>query len=248
MRRPFIAANWKMHKTVVDAATFARAFASRVSAVPDVVLAPVFTALAAVGVEIDGTRIGLCAQDIAVEDSGAFTGEIGGPLLRDVGCTHALIGHSERRLHQAESDDLIAKKVTAALRNRLIPIICVGEQLADREAGRTLEVVLGQLDAALGDHDPATLSRIIIAYEPVWAIGTGRTATPKDAQEVHAAIRKNLVRRDSALAERVRVIYGGSVKPDSARALLSEPDVDGLLVGGASLEMTSFLAICEAAT
>lgn len=247
MRRPFIAANWKMHKTVVEAASFARALLARVSSGPDVALAPVYPSLAAVGVELQGTRVGLCAQDIAVEDKGAFTGEVSGPLLTDVGCTHTLVGHSERRQYQGESDALVAQKVTAALRNGLVPIVCIGEQLEDREAGHTLAVVMRQLDAALADHEPPALTKIIIAYEPVWAIGTGRTATPEDAQAVHAAIRANLAARDPGLAERVRVIYGGSVKPESARALMAEPDVDGLLVGGASLEVTSFLAICEAA-
>ncbi|MBN8613033.1 MAG: triose-phosphate isomerase [Deltaproteobacteria bacterium] len=250
-RRPLIAGNWKLQNGLDASTSLARAVAAGIDAStkPEVVIAPVFTALASVATvlrELEGKTVGLAAQDLHWEDKGAFTGEVSAPLLTDVGCTHVIVGHSERRQLFGDTDERVRRKVEAALRGVLTPIACVGETLEEREAGLTLEVVLRQLDAiATNLHD---VSRIVLAYEPVWAIGTGRVAKAEDAQDVHHAIR-NRVRElaGDAVAEGMRILYGGSVKADNAAGLLSQPDIDGALVGGASLDASQFLAIVAAA-
>lgn len=243
-----------MHKTLAEA----RALAAAVAAADvgsrgiDLVVAPSFTALAAVRETLGEpavARVGLAAQDVHWEPSGAFTGAVSPDQLRDVGCTHCIVGHSERRQLFGERDEDVRRKVAALLARHIAPIVCVGETLAQREAGETLRVVLGQLEAALDGLGADDVVRLTVAYEPVWAIGTGRNAAPADAQEVHAAIRARLAARiGEGLAAGVRVLYGGSVKPDNAGALLSQPDVDGALVGGASLDAPSFVAIAAAAS
>jgi triosephosphate isomerase len=212
----------------------------------DIVIAPPFTALAACAHECDGSRVEVAGQNLYPKDAGAFTGEISPRMLVDAGCSWVILGHSERRQHFAETDAFVAHKVAAALGAGLIPIVCVGETLAEREAGSTLAVVERQVRAFLpviaGAERPAA-----IAYEPVWAIGTGKNAGPAEAQEVHLAIRGWLGQMSAALASDTRILYGGSVKPDNARDLLAAPDVDGALVGGASLDAASFAAIVRAA-
>lgn len=248
MRRPLIAGNWKLHNTVRDSVALAQAIASGMTpGEVDVVIAPVFTSLAMVASCLsEAPHVSLAAQDVHWDDKGAFTGEVSAPLLRDVGCRYVIVGHSERRQFFGETDERVRRKVDAVFRAELIPIACVGETLEEREAGRTLEVVLGQLDAIA--KDLPTLAQIVIAYEPVWAIGTGRVAKAEDAQAVHAAIRERLaVHGGAETADAIRVLYGGSVKADNAKGLFAQDDIDGALVGGASLDAASFLAIIEAA-
>jgi triosephosphate isomerase len=247
-RRPLIAGNWKMYKggrTGVELAEGCVAFARDLPGV-DVVLAAPFTALAAVADTIDGSPIQLAGQNIYPKDEGAFTGEISGPMLEECGCTWVIVGHSERRAIFKETDSFVAEKASAALRHELRPIVCVGETLQQREAGETLRIVKEQVDAFL-DVIAQSPKAVAIAYEPVWAIGTGKTAGPAEAEEVHAAIRTWLENKDPKLAQRTRILYGGSVKPDNAAALLACPNVDGALVGGASLDAASFGAIAMAA-
>lgn len=215
----------------------------------DVVVAPPFTALAAVAEELDGTPVSLAAQNLHPKAEGAFTGEISGAFLKDCGCTWVIVGHSERRQFFGDTDSFVADKVAAALGVGLVPIICVGETLAQREAGETLRVVKAQVEAFL-DVIARSATAVAIAYEPVWAIGTGKTAGPAEAEEVHAAIRTWLGNKATAagnLADRTRILYGGSVKGDNAAALLACPNVDGALVGGASLDAAAFSAIARAA-
>jgi triosephosphate isomerase len=212
----------------------------------DLVIAPPFTALAACAHECDGSRVEVAGQNLHPKDGGAFTGEISARMLVEAGCAWVIVGHSERRQLFGETDAFVAEKVTAALAGGLRPIVCVGETLQEREAGRTLEVVERQVRAFL--HVLAASQRpAAIAYEPVWAIGTGKNAGPAEAQEVHAAIRKWLTGASVELASDTRILYGGSVKPDNARDLLAAPDVDGALVGGASLDAAAFGAIAKAA-
>jgi triosephosphate isomerase len=248
-RRPLVAGNWKLHKTIAESKSLVAALraggAGKGNA--EVALAPVFTALFAVREAIAGTPMKLAAQNVHYENQGAFTGEVSAPLLADAGCTYVIVGHSERRQLFGDDDTRIRKRVAAVFAARLAPILCVGETLEEREAKKTETVVLGQLDRALDGLSASDLAGLVIAYEPVWAIGTGRTAKPDDAQEVHAAIRENLRGRSRDLAEATRVLYGGSVKPDNAKELLGKPDIDGALVGGASLDSESFLAIVRAA-
>ncbi|MBI3077270.1 MAG: triose-phosphate isomerase [Deltaproteobacteria bacterium] len=248
MRRPVIAANWKMHKTVEEAQSFVSEFRRLVSPGADVevVLAPPFTALQAVGQALAGTAIGLAGQDLFWEERGAYTGEVSAGMLQDVGCRYVIIGHSERRQHFGEGDATVNRKVQAALRHGLTPIVCVGESLDQREAGQTLAVIRAQVDGGLQGLQPDAVQGLIIAYEPVWAIGTGRTATPEQAQEVHAAIRGLLGERWSkSAAEAVRIQYGGSVRPDNIDELMARPDIDGALVGGASLKPDDFARIVQ---
>jgi triosephosphate isomerase len=253
MRTPFVVGNWKLNKTINDALALVTELKNQLGAVKGVAIgvAPTFPALASVAKRLEGTPIATCAQDCFWENSGAFTGEVSAPLLADAGCTWAIVGHSERRQFFGDTNESVGRKARAALAGSLGAIICVGEQLAERDGGRTLEVVDGQLAGALDgiDAGSGTLApRIVIAYEPVWAIGTGRTATPAQAQEVHAHIRKRLGERyGAATAAAIRIQYGGSVKPSNAEALMSEPDIDGALVGGASLEAADFVAIVKAA-
>lgn len=213
----------------------------------EVWVCPPFPYLSDVSRALAGSRVTLGAQDVCAETQGAFTGEVSAAMLRDVGCAGALVGHSERRALYGETDQLVARKFAALLAANLVPVVCVGEQLAEREAGRTFEVVDRQLDAVLDLSGVAAFSRAIIAYEPVWAIGTGKTATPQQAEEVHAHIRARVAERDAKIAAAVRILYGGSCKASNAAELLSMPNVDGGLIGGASLKAEEFLAIIAAA-
>jgi triosephosphate isomerase len=247
-RRPLILGNWKMFnggRAGVELAEGCVAFARDLPGV-DVVIAPPFTALAAVADTIDGSPVTLAGQNLYPKDQGAFTGEISGPMLEECGCTSVIVGHSERRAIFNEGDAFVAEKVAAALANDLVPVICVGETLAEREAGATLRIVKQEVEAFL-DIIAQTSTAVAIAYEPVWAIGTGKVAGPGEAEEVHAAIRTWLENKNPGLAQRTRILYGGSVKPDNAASLLACPNVDGFLVGGASLDAASFGAIAKAA-
>jgi triosephosphate isomerase (TIM) len=241
-----IAGNWKMFKTVPEARALADEVKRGVSGGPEVVLCPPFTALAAVAEVLRGGPVMLGAQNMHAEDEGAFTGEVSPRMLRDAGCTHVILGHSERRQLFGETDEGVARKAQAAFRQGLTPIVCVGETLAERDGNRTLEVVERQTEQALRALTPDQVAAGVLAYEPVWAIGTGRNATPEQAQEVHASIRRLVARsHGEGAAAAVRILYGGSVKPDNASALMSQADVDGALVGGASLQAASFLKIVQ---
>jgi triosephosphate isomerase len=246
IRRKFIAGNWKMHTTRSEAVALARAVAEGVGPgrAVDVAVCPPSVYLDAVGQVLAGTPVGLGGQNCYHASKGAFTGEISPVMLRDVGCRYVIVGHSERRQLFHETDADVHRKLVAALEVGLVPIVCVGETLAQREAGQTAAVVRGQLGGALADLPAEQAGRIVIAYEPVWAIGTGVVATPGQAEEVHADLRRWLAERyNPALAAEVRIQYGGSVTADNAFSLLSQPNIDGALVGGASLKAESFLAI-----
>ena len=250
MRKPFIAANWKMNNTVSDALKFVAVLTADLKAVGsvDVAIAPPFTALYAMNEALEGTEIKLAAQNLYWEESGAFTGEIAPSFLSEVGCSHVIIGHSERRQLFGETDETVNRRLSAALRNGIVPILCVGETLAEREAGRMWEVIERQLRAGLAGIDLAACEEFVIAYEPVWAIGTGKTATVEQAQEVHALIRRYLSTAYSKeVASSRRIIYGGSVKPSNSQELLASEDIDGALVGGASLDPRQFAAIVRSA-
>jgi triosephosphate isomerase len=249
-RRPLIAANWKMHKTISEALSFASQVRAAVTSLAgaDLVILPSFFAVRPLCDAFAGTPVAVGAQDLHWEESGAFTGEVSPGMLRDAGASMVLVGHSERRHVLGETSEVVARKFTAALRSGLTPILCVGETLAEREAARALPVVEAQLEDALGRVAAAEAARAVIAYEPVWAIGTGRTATPDDAARMHAAIRTWCrARFGEATAAGLRIQYGGSVKPDNAASLLEQEGVDGLLVGGASLDPASLVAIARAA-
>lgn len=249
MRRPIVAGNWKMHGSRAENAALLDGLlgADIVDSPAECIVCPPFVYLADAvrGLRDSAIRVG--AQDVCAEPQGAFTGEVSAAMLRDVGCSHVIVGHSERRALYAESDTLVARKFTAALGRGLVPILCVGEQLADRDSGQTEDVVARQLDAVLDLCGAAALASAILAYEPVWAIGTGRNATPAQAQEVHAFIRGRIAARDAMIASSVRILYGGSVKAGNARELFAMPDVDGGLIGGASLKAEEFAAIVAAA-
>lgn len=249
MRQPIIAGNWKMHKTATEAEALVRALKPLVAgARAEVVVCPPFTALERVGDLLPGSNIVLGAQNVFWETEGAFTGEVAPAMLRDLMVTYVTVGHSERRQFFGELDETVGKRAVAALAAGLRPIICVGESLEEREAGRTGDVVLRQLGAALADIATSSTGNIVVAYEPVWAIGTGKVATPDQAQEVHATLRGFLTERyGDTTAQNIRIQYGGSVKPDNAAELLAQPDIDGALVGGASLKADSFAGIVKAA-
>jgi triosephosphate isomerase (TIM) len=246
-RQPIIAGNWKMFKTTDHAAEFARALAADLQGRQfscKIVVAPPFTAIPAVVGCAAGTAIGVSGQNLHWDDEGAFTGEVSGAMLREAGCSYVIIGHSERRQFFGETDSSVNKKIVAAFRNDLVPIFCLGETLDEREAGITVQIVKGQLAAGLGAISIEDPERLVIAYEPVWAIGTGRTATPEQAQEVHAFLRDELERlRGHEVADAVRILYGGSVKPDNIARLMECGDIDGGLVGGASLKVSDFMGI-----
>jgi triosephosphate isomerase len=249
MRRPIIAGNWKMNKTVNEAEEFTKALKEKLQDIAgvDIVICPPFTCLAPIAGIIQGANIQLGAQDIYWEDSGAFTGEISCPMLKELGCKYVIIGHSERRAYFSETNESVNKKIKAVLRHNLIPIMCVGERLEEREKGKTFEIIKSHLQDGLKDLTAEQIKRTVIAYEPVWAIGTGRTATPNQAQEVHRYIRSLLAElydRDTAVL--VRIQYGGSVKPENIAELMVQEDVDGSLVGGASLNLDSFVRIVKA--
>jgi triosephosphate isomerase len=247
-RRPLIAANWKMHKTIAEAEAFARELLSLVAgASAEVAVAPSFVALAALGRALAGSAVALAAQNVNPNEQGAFTGEVSPAMLADAGCRYGIVGHSERRSLYGETSAFVAAKAAALLARGIRPIVCVGESLAEREAGRTLAVVGSQLRESIASVPPGRAAEIVIAYEPVWAIGTGRTATPEMAQQVHAAIRAELTRALGAAGNEIRIQYGGSVKPENTAELMAQPDIDGALVGGASLDPKSFAAIVHAA-
>ena len=249
MRRPVVAGNWKCHLLRDEAAALARQLrGSCETDAVEVIVCPPYTALAAVADALRGSHIGLGAQDLFWEPQGAFTGEVSPRMLADAGCRYVIIGHSERRTLFGETDDTVRRKLGAARQHGLQPIVCIGETLAQREAGRTFEVLPRQLEGALTQLAPADAESLILAYEPVWAIGTGRNATPEQAQEVHAFIRRWAAKRfGERAAESLRIQYGGSVTTANAASLLQQPDVDGALVGGASLKADAFSAIVKAA-
>jgi triosephosphate isomerase (TIM) len=249
-RQKFVCGNWKMHKTVAETAALVRELRAALGDLAgkvQIAVAPPFTALAAAVHEASGSAIEVAAQNVHWEKQGAFTGEVSAPMLADVGCQHGIVGHSERRQLFGETDETVRKKVGALLTAGVRPIVCVGETLQEREAGRTLEVVDRQVRQGLAGLGAETLAAVTLAYEPVWAIGTGKTATAAQAQEVHAAIRKLLRELASSVADQIRVQYGGSVKPENAAELMAQPDVDGALVGGASLKASDFVAIVKGA-
>jgi triosephosphate isomerase len=244
-RTPLIAGNWKLNKTTDEAVALATEIKAGADAPNvDVLVSPVFTVLAAVAQALEGSKVFLAGQNMHSELSGAFTGEIAPTMLNDVGCTHVILGHSERRQYFGETDEGVAKKTKVALDHGLLPISCVGETLEEREGGQTMDVVGRQVDAILKAVSAEEAAKVVIAYEPVWAIGTGKVATPEQAQEVHAFIRKRVGEvHGPAVADAVRILYGGSVKPDNVKGLMALPDVDGALVGGASLKADSFLKL-----
>jgi triosephosphate isomerase len=250
IRKKLIAGNWKMNKTSADAVSLARELVASVGSQPDVdvVICPPFTALEGVAKAIDGSLIKLGAQNMHFEASGAFTGEVSAPMLRAIFTTHVILGHSERRTLFGETDELVNKKVLAAFKNQLRPILCVGESLAEREAGATLKVVQTQTERSLEGVSKEQAATLVVAYEPVWAIGTGKVATTEQAQEVHAFIRGLLTKHyGEAVAQKIRILYGGSMKPANAPELLAQKDIDGGLIGGASLEARSFTELVKAA-
>ena len=248
MRVPILAANWKMNKTVEETESF---LAELLPAVPDdgpeVVICPPYPSLKAAVEHCTQSRVTVAAQNMHEAESGAFTGEVSAPMLLELGVDGVILGHSERREYFNETDEALARKVPVALEAGLRPILCVGEKEAERDADETAAVLTRQIDADLADVPDDRLADVVVAYEPIWAIGTGRTATPDQAQETIALIRERIASRDVAAAEAVRILYGGSVKPENAAELLGQDDVDGALVGGASLEPADFLAIVEAA-
>jgi triosephosphate isomerase len=246
-RTPYIVANWKMHKTIAEAVEFVDALLPQIAATQsDVAICPPFTALSEVVQRRYGTAVKVAAQNMHEEGSGAFTGEVSAPMLGEVGVEAVVLGHSERRRHFGETDEALARKVPAALAAGLEPILCLGESEEARDAEQTETVLERQLQADLADVVGGKLGEVVIAYEPIWAIGTGRTATPEQAQEACAFIR-DMLRESGAPADAVRILYGGSVKPGNAAELMAQPDIDGALVGGASLDAAEFAAIVKAA-
>ncbi len=246
MRTPLIAGNWKLFKTMAEATNSIADLKPLVEDVQDVeiVVAPVFTALSSVALAVKGSSIKVAAQNCFWEDEGAFTGEVSPKLLRDAGCSHVIIGHSERRQYFGETDFTVNRKIKAALAADLTVLLCVGESLAERESGGTFHVIETQVRGSLDNIQAEKLTNIVIAYEPVWAIGTGKTATDEQAQEVHAFVRE-LVGKiyNHSIANEMRILYGGSVKPENIKGLMAKPDIDGALVGGASLKADSFAGI-----
>ena len=249
MRRPLVVGNWKMNGTRSTVRQLAQDVAAGVAAnmAVEVGVCPAYVFIPQVTEQLKGTAVQVGAQNVADQDAGAFTGEVSALMLKEFGCSLAIVGHSERRLLYGESDDLVAARYQKAIEHGLCPILCIGETLEQREAGETFTVVDQQLDAVLDKVGIQSLTRAVIAYEPVWAIGTGHTATPEQAQEVHQHIRQRLASQNADVAEQVRILYGGSVNADNAEALFSMPDIDGGLIGGASLKADSFLSIVQAA-
>ena len=247
-RKPLIAANWKMYKTVAEAVSFVKSVQEETGPCTDreVVIAPAYTALEAVRGILKQQGYGLAAQNCHWEEKGAFTGEISPIMLKDLGCEYVIVGHSERRQLFGETDETVRLKTGAVFKAGMTPVVCVGEVLNQREQGKTFEVVAGQIEGALDGLIPMQAERLVIAYEPVWAIGTGRTATPGQAQEVHAFIRETIASLfNKGVEKKTRVLYGGSVKPSNIDELMAEPDIDGALVGGASLEVVSFKRLVQ---
>jgi len=248
MRRTLVAGNWKMNGSRASVAELVDGLLAGAGTVAsaEVAICPPHVFLAEVGARLDGGPVALGAQDLSEHVSGAYTGEIAGPMLAEYGCRYVIVGHSERRAYHGEDDALVARKLAAAQAAGMIPIACVGETLEEREAGDTETVIGRQVDALLDGPGVAALAGVVIAYEPVWAIGTGRTATPDQAQSVHAFIRGRIAARDAAIADGLRLLYGGSVKGANASELFAMQDIDGGLIGGASLDADEFLTICRA--
>ena len=248
MRRKLIAGNWKMNLRRAAAVELARGIVLGSSkSVAELLVCPPFGYLGPVAEVLAGSAVGLGAQNVCAFPDGAFTGEMSCGMLTDLGCRYVILGHSERRIVFGETDAVVNAKLSAALEHELTPIVCLGEQLAEREGGRTFDVLRSQFEGTFREISAEQMGKIVLAYEPVWAIGTGRVATPEQAQEVHADLRKRLESRyNSQLAGQIRILYGGSVKPENARRLLEQPDIDGALIGGASLDGVAFLAIAEA--
>lgn len=250
-RKPLMAGNWKMNNNHIEAIALIQKLAYTFTAddftAVEVAVLPPFTDIRSVQTLVDGDKIALKygAQDLSVADKGAYTGEVSGVMLSKLGCTYAIVGHSERRSYHNETDDLVNTKAKAALRNDLVPIVCVGEGLDVRKAGDHVSYTLAQLDGALDGITDKQMESVVIAYEPVWAIGTGEVATPEDAQEVCGAIRTRLHEKFGSVSDKVRVLYGGSMKSDNVAALMAQPDVDGGLIGGAALDPDEFVAICR---
>ena len=248
MRTPLIAGNWKMYKTSGESATFVKEFLPMVSGVKgvEIVLAPPFPSIPLVASLTAVSTVGVASPNVHFAAEGAYTGEISAGMVKDSGAGYAIIGHSERRLYFAETDENVGRKVKAALAAGLVPILCLGETLEERESGKTFEVAGRQLRAGLVGVDSSQAAKVVVAYEPVWAIGTGRTATPAQAQEVHAFLRGVLAELlGRGAADAVRILYGGSVKPENIAELMAQPDIDGALVGGASLKAGSFAGIVK---
>ncbi|HHV18412.1 MAG TPA: triose-phosphate isomerase [Thermoanaerobacterales bacterium] len=246
-RRPLIAGNWKMNNNKRETLDFLASFLPKTEKLTaEVVICPPFTNLYTAADKIKGTAVKLGAQNMHWEEEGAFTGEVSPGMLKEIPCDYVIIGHSERRQYFAEMDDTVNKKIKSALRYGLLPIVCVGESLVQREEGTTMAWVLSQVEKALKDITSEQLEQIVFAYEPIWAIGTGKTASAADAQEVIGAIRKKIAKDyNQDVAEKVRILYGGSVKPENIKELMGEADIDGALVGGASLKPDSFYALCS---
>jgi triosephosphate isomerase len=249
MRKPLVAGNWKMNGSLESVRTLLDGIKSGVAAVQnaEVAVCPPYVFLPEAEKLLAGTVVAWGGQDLSTEASGAYTGEVAASMLKDFGCKYVIVGHSERRTYHAESDELVAKKYAVARAAGLVPILCVGETLEEREAGITETVVARQLDAVIELEGVDALKDGVVAYEPVWAIGTGKTATPDQAQEVHAFIRGRVAEKSAEVAEGLRILYGGSMKPDNAEELIGKPDIDGGLIGGASLKAEDFLGICTAA-
>jgi len=249
MRTPLVAGNWKLHGSRAANGELLDGLKAGLAGLGGVELlvCPPYVYVADVVAATAGTDLQVGAQNVAAEAEGAFTGEVSAAMLADVGCRYAIVGHSERRSLYGESDALVADKLAAALEGGLMPILCVGETLEERESGDSIAVVTRQLEAVLETQGVAALGRGVVAYEPVWAIGTGRTASPEQAQEVHAAIRARIAQADAKIADCLRILYGGSVKAANAQELFCMQDIDGGLIGGASLNAAEFLAICQAA-
>jgi triosephosphate isomerase len=247
MRTPLVAGNWKMNGSLAVNRELLQALRGAVSGKASMAVCVPFPYLAQVQAELAGSAIAWGAQDISQHEQGAFTGEVSGGMIKEFGCRYAIVGHSERRTLHGETDAVVAAKYAAALKAGLTPILCVGETLAEREANVTADVVTRQLEAVLALSGVASLAQAVIAYEPVWAIGTGRTASPAQAQEVHALIRARVARNDAAVAAGVQILYGGSMKPGNAAELMAEADIDGGLIGGAALVAADFMAIAAAA-
>jgi len=249
MRKPLVAGNWKMNGSLESVQELLSGILAGLDQVKvaEVAVCPPYIYIPAVQQQLSGSPIPWGAQDLSTEKAGAFTGEVAASMLNDFACTYVIVGHSERRTYHKESDELVAKKYAAARAAGLVPILCIGETLEEREAGITEEVVARQLDAVMDLEGVDALADGVIAYEPVWAIGTGKTATPEQAQEVHAFIRGRVAAKSATVAEGLRILYGGSMKPDNAKELIGKPDIDGGLIGGASLKPADFLGICTAA-
>ena len=249
MRQPLVAGNWKMNGTRDESVALLKGIAAGMGDVlkAEVVVCPPAILISLAKENLSGSGVKLGGQNLDYHAAGAYTGEVSGPMLKDAGCAYVIIGHSERRSYYGEDDDLVARKFVAAQEYNLIPILCVGETLEEREADQTEEVVARQLDTVLEAVDIKVFAEAVIAYEPIWAIGTGVTATPEQAQETHAQIRKMIAEKDASVAEQVRIQYGGSMNPGNAEELRSQPDIDGGLIGGASLDAEDFLNICRAA-